>query len=117
MYELASFCKILQRDPKRRLLLFSLEWPSSFNPFKRSKLSEEDLFSYFKDFSCYDASCFKPADKGYVLGEIRKEWGSEQAFDEFVRTKLPLLFAESNKTYSGQLKLVASRSLEQLLGT
>jgi len=117
VYELASFCKILQNDPTRRLLLFSLEWSSSFNPFKSSKRSEEDLLCYFKDFRCCDASCFKPADKGYVLGQIREEWGSEQAFDDYVRTKLPSLFAESNKKYSGQFKVVASRSLEQLLGT
>jgi len=117
VYELASFCKIIQSDPQKRLLLFSLEWPNSFNPFKSSNVCEEDLLCYFKDFRCCDASCTKPADKGYVLGEIRNEWGSEEAFEEFVRIKLPSIFAESNHKYRGQLKLVASRSLEQLFGT
>lgn len=52
-----------------------------------------------------------------MLEEIRDEWGSEEAFEEFVRIKLPSLFAESKKKYNGQLKLVASSSLEQLFGT
>jgi len=116
VYELASFCKILEMDTEREryLLLFSLEWPSSINLLS-SKISEEEA-SYFKQFSCRDAECFKPADRGWVLGEIRREWGSEQAFDKFVRTELPLLFAESKQKYSEQLKTVANRSLEQLFG-
>jgi len=126
VYELASFCKILERLERERdthkhkvrerhLLLFSLEWPSSMNLFKSSEISEEESL-YFRHFRCRDASCFKPADRGKVLEEIRREWGSEQEFDEFVRTKLPIVFAESKQKYSEQLKSVANRSLEQLFG-
>jgi len=115
VYELASFCKILEKQNGRRLLLFSLDWPSSIFQFESSEVSEEEA-SYFKHFRCRKAECFIPADRGWVLGEIRREWGSEQAFDNYVITKLPLIFAESKQMYGEQLKTVASRSLELLFG-
>ena len=83
--------------------------------FKSSKVSEEELL-YFKNFRCRDASCFKPADRGKVLGQIRREWGSELAFDEYVRHKLPAIFAQSKQIYSDQLMTVAYSSSEQLFG-
>ena len=65
----------------------SLSWPSSFSPFKAAKLSEKEL-NWFRNFSCREASCFKPSDRAFVIDSIRKEFGSEENFDLFVATSL-----------------------------
>jgi len=115
VYELASFCKMLESDMERQLLLFSLDWPSSIIQCKSSKVSKDES-AYFKEFKCRNAKCYKPADRAWVLEKIRNEWGSEQAFDKYVRNTLPSIFAESKEIYREQLKTVANRSLERLFG-
>jgi len=115
VYELATFCKAREDHPERKILLYSLEWPSSINPLRSAEVTEKEK-SYFRSFSCRSAKCFKPADRGFVLREIRHEWGSEDSFDDYVRTELPLLFAKSKVEYSTQLIAVANRSLELLFG-
>merc|ERR1719193_646470 len=42
VFELASFCKIREEHPERELLLFSLEWPSSINPYRSSEVTEKE---------------------------------------------------------------------------
>merc|ERR1712060_142887 len=102
VYELATFCKALEGHGEKKLLLYCLDWPSSINPFRSAKVTEEEK-SYFRNFSCRKAMCFKPADRGYVLGEIRRVRGSEESFDDYVRVKLPMVFERSKAEYSGQL--------------
>jgi len=115
VYELATFCKINEDYMTGKLLLYSLEWRSSLNPFRSAEMTEGEK-SYFSDFSCRNARCYKPADRGFVLEEIRRHWGSEEIFDDFVRNELPVVFAESKRNYSRQLMRVANRSLELLFG-
>jgi len=115
VYELATFCRAIESHPERKLLLYSLEWPSSISPFRRAEVTEEEK-SYFRNFNCRNAFCFKPADRGFVLRAIRRDWGSEELFNKYVRTKLPLVFAKSKAEYSNQLIIVARRSLDLLLG-
>jgi len=40
--ELATFCKLCKNNTGRKLLLFSLEWPSSLSPFRSSEVTEEE---------------------------------------------------------------------------
>ena len=40
-------------------------------------------------FSCVDARCDSPAERAYLLMQIRLRWGSEAAFDAFVRGTSP----------------------------
>jgi len=115
VFELATFCKAKTRHPNRKLLLYSLEWPSSINPFKSAVITEEEK-SWLQKFSCRSAQCYKPADRGFVLETIRREWGSEQLFDQYVRTELPIVFTRSKIEYSRQLMDVAKRSLDLLFG-
>ena len=64
--------------------------PSVFSPFKSSTLDASEL-ELLRTFSCRNARAFKPADRATVLAAIREHWGSEDAFDAFVRTELPLV--------------------------
>ena len=114
VYELASFFYV-NRETDRRLTLFSLKWPSLANPFKSRKLSEEEE-QWFTKFSCRDAQCYKPSDRALLLHKIRTEWGSEENFDTFVRTRLLQVMAESKERYQGQLWRVIGQSISLVLG-
>ena len=86
VYELATFCR-MHNDPSlySRLLLLSPEWPSVFNPFKSAPLSEEEL-APLTSFRQADVQCAMPRDRAIVLDAIRREWGTEDRFELFVRT-------------------------------
>ena len=101
--------------PSGKLLLLSLKWPSSLWPFKRASVSKEER-EWFANFSCRKAGCFKPADRAYVLAEIRKDFGSEEAFDHFVRTNLPAVLERSKREYSGKLMAVARDVADLVFG-
>ena len=88
--------------PSGKLLLLSLDWPSSFWPFKRTGLTEKEE-EWITNFSCRDARCFKPADRAAVLEAIRERFGSEELFDEArpARVQLkssPTLLSSPNST-------------------
>ena len=51
-----------------------------------------------------------------VLEEIRRTWGSEAAFEGFVRTELPKVRAASKLRYSRQRARVAGRAFEMAFG-
>ena len=55
------------------------------------------------------------ADKDSVL-EIREKFGSEDAFDTFVRTELLEVFIESKAQFQGRMYEVAAQSLDLLFG-
>ena len=60
--------------PSSKMLLLSLDWPSSFWPFKRTGLTEKEE-EWITNFSCRDARCFKPADRAAVpRGHPRALW-------------------------------------------
>ena len=57
-----------------------------------------------------------PRDRAIVLEQIRREWGSEAAFETFVRTQLPVLLASSKRRYGQQMARVAGRAFEMAFG-
>lgn len=115
VYELASFCRAHRGQLKARLLLLSLEWPSSWSPFKTAKLSADER-QRLEHFSCLEAHCYKPADRADLLATIRREWGSEAAFDAFVHTELLEVLAASKAQHVHKLAGVASESAQLMLG-
>lgn len=98
-----------------RLLLLSLKWPSVFDPFKSAQLSEEEL-KPITSFRVVDVDCAMPRDRAIVLDAIRREWGSEEAFETFVRTELPEVLATSKRRYSRQKACVAGRAIQMAFG-
>ena len=107
-------CKPFEFDSK--LLMLSLEWPGTLDPRKTAQLSESEI-AMLQDFSCAEARCFLPRDRAYVLNAIREQWGSEAAFDNFVRTRLLSCMEKSKRRYQGRVRDVVSRSFEMLFGT
>ena len=109
-----------QNELSRRILLFSLNWPGTFSCQKSDEL-DNDEEEWFATFRCREAQCFKPSDRGTVLAAIREEWGTEtkageDAFDEFVQTKLIEVFRHSKQQYQKKLLRTASRSFELTFG-
>ena len=98
-----------------RLLLLSPTWPSVFSPFKSGLLSEKEL-APLTGFRLADVQCAMPRDRAIVLGSIRREWGSEAAFEDFVRTQLPQVLATSKQRYSRQMASVAGRAFGMAFG-
>ena len=58
----------------------------------------------------------KPADRAFVLNAIREAWGSEQAFETYVRNELPAIMEQSKAAYKQQLSNEIVDSLEMVLG-
>ena len=115
VYELATFCNMHKGHLDERLLLLSPTWPSVFNPFKSAQLTEEEL-KPLTHFTLAEVQCAMPRDRAIVLEQIRREWGSEVAFETFVRTQLPGLLASSKRRYSRQMARVAGRAFEMAFG-
>ena len=115
VYELATFCRMHKDHLDQRLLLLSPTWPSIFNPFKSAQLTEEEL-KPIVNFSLAEVQCTMPRDRAVVLDAIRREWGSEAAFESFVRTQLPKLLAVSKRRYSQQIVSVATRAFQMAFG-
>ena len=69
VFELATFCKMHQRDLRGKLLLLSLDWSSSLNPFHSGRLTAAER-AQFVDFSCLKLQCTKPADRAFVLAQV-----------------------------------------------
>ena len=55
-------------------------------------------------------------DRATVLAAIREKFGSEAAFDQFVRTHLPAVLERSKREYSSNLLNVAADALERSFG-
>ena len=115
VYELATFCKAHRTTLRSRLLLLSLEWPSSLHPLKRGELSAREE-AWLEGFSCLHAQCYKPSDRARLLANIRAQWGSEAAFDRFVRADLLQVLRESKALYQQRLRTIAAQSFELVFG-
>ena len=98
-----------------RLLMLSPEWPSVFNPFKSAQLSEEEL-APLTGFRLAEVQCAMPRDRAIVLDAIRREWGSEDRFERFVRTQLPEVLAASKRRYTRQIASVMERAFQIAFG-
>ena len=67
-------------------------------------------------FRLADVQCAMPRDRAIVLGSIRREWGSEAAFEDFVRRQLPEVLAASKQRYSRQMASVAAQAFAMAFG-
>mmetsp|Transcript_45738 Transcript_45738/g.99563 ORF Transcript_45738/g.99563 Transcript_45738/m.99563 type:complete len:371 (-) Transcript_45738:500-1612(-) len=115
VYELASFCHLHNNELDKRLILFSLDWPSSMSPFFSSRLTKAER-QLFEGFRCSNIQCAKPADRSFVMSEVRKNWGGEAEFETFVREELPQVFENSKKAYGRQLRRTAIAAFEMMFG-
>ena len=119
VYELASFCKKHRGDKlHEKLVLVSLEWPSSLSPLKAffSPGLTETERGPLTSFCCREAEAFKPCDRATVLAAIREKFGSEAAFDTLVRTELVEVLKESKIRYSTKAMQTMSDTLELTFG-
>ena len=66
--------------------------------------------------SLKETSAFKPSDKAEVLEKISQMWGKPENFEEFVRTELVDIFAESKRRYAHQIRRIALSALETTFG-
>jgi len=108
VYELATFCKLHHEGAfeglDEKLLLLSLEWPrSSWRSLLmgciRAPVLSEDEAGMLRNFCCTNMMCSKPRDRAFVLQAIREQWGSETAFDQFVRDEMPGIMLASKRKY------------------
>ena len=49
-------------------------------------------------------------------GQVREKWGSEEAFDAFVRNELPALLETGKRRYFGQPWRVLANAFDALFG-
>uniref|UniRef100_A0A7S4I6M5 Uncharacterized protein n=1 Tax=Prymnesium polylepis TaxID=72548 RepID=A0A7S4I6M5_9EUKA len=123
VYELATFCQhVLWVDGRldtqklgNRLVLLSPDWPATLNPFKGTPLSERELVP-LRGFKCADARCHRPSDRALLLSAIRRDWGSLEAFESFVRVELVRVFELSRQRYNSQLCRISLDTANLLLG-
>ena len=118
VFELARFCILYQKSRKmmkERLILLNLQWPGILWPFKNTELTAEEKM-WFENFSLKETSAFKPSDKAEVLEKISQMWGKPENFEEFVRTELVDIFAESKRRYAHQIRRIALSALETTFG-
>ena len=119
VYELASFCQKHRGDKlHEKLVLVSLEWPSSLSPLKAffsPGLTDEER-APLTSFCCREAEAFKPCDRATVLAAVREKFGSEAAFDTLVRTELVEVLKESKIRYSTKAMQTMSDTLELTFG-
>jgi len=116
-YELACFCDLHSKKELETTLHFvSLEWAwwtRGVWLVRGVKLSEWEI-NLLDNYSCRDASCFMPKDRGTVLARIRKQWGSEEAFDTFVRKEFPALLLRGKQQFMSRPLKTMWKTLELL---
>ena len=66
--------------------------------FREAKLSKKER-ELLAGYSCRKARCFLPKDRATVLAAIREKWGSEEAFDSFVRKEFPGLLRRGKERF------------------
>ena len=96
-------------------MLLSTRWGWSFTPFGNGAISDDEI-APIRTFRCRDARTLRPTDRALLLSYIRKEWGSEDAFDAFVRTELPLMLVHNKHRFTGQLCRIAGEHLDVAFG-
>ena len=112
VFELAMWCHEHRSTLDEKLFLVSTEWEHFANPFKSRRLSEAEL-APLRSFRLAHLKVFRPCDRADVIAAIVKRWGSEAAFEEFVRAELPTILAECRERYYGLLQRIAGDVLEK----
>jgi len=114
VFELATWCHEYQDNLGDKLFLVSLEWGHFASWTKTPTLSDEEAALLYS-FSLENVRSFKPCDRADVLAAIRRRWGDEEAFETFVRTKLPTILAKCKRQYHGVIGHVMGETLDKLL--
>jgi hypothetical protein len=114
VFELAMWCKEHRSRLDEKLLLVSSEWEHFANPLKSRSVSKEEL-KPLRTFRLANLKVFRPCDRADVIAAIVKRWGSEAAFEEFVRTELPTVLVECRVRYYGLLQRIAGDVLEKTI--
>ena len=120
VYELATFCRRYCSGPLRTyldkdLVLISAQWSWMTNLCRGSRLSEEEIIAV-RHFRCRDARTLRPSDRAILLSHIRRDWGSEEAFDAFVRSELPGILADGKLRYSKQASKLLGEHMDLAFG-
>jgi hypothetical protein len=111
----------LQEAPQRinvpklddKINFLSLKWEGSLNPmwlFRKAELGAQET-ELLASYSCRKARCFMPKDRLTVLASIRDRWGSEAAFDAFVRNTFPGLLRRGKQRFMrrpGEVRVAAA---------
>ena len=90
VYELSEFVLLHRKSLEGRLRVIGLDWPAWWNPinwFREPTLSAAEKRMITR-FSCRIARCERTADRQHILAEIRKGWGSEEAFDVWMQDSM-----------------------------
>ena len=102
MYELSEFALLHPIDQlESKLQIIGLDWPAWWNPMHWMddvKLSDAEL-NAIESFSVRAANCERPADRQHILAELRLRWGSEAAFDAWVRDEMKALLLAGKARY------------------
>ena len=119
VFELATFMRRYD-GPLRKFLdmdvtLLSPEWGWTLNPCKRVELTPREL-APIQNFRCRRAQTLKPIDRAILLSNIRKEWGSEDAFDAFVRAEIPPLLARNKLRFVKHVGKLAGEHIDLAFG-
>ena len=101
LYELSEFVLLHPGQLESKLQIIGLDWPAWWNPVNWSRemqLSESEIQA-IENFSVRAANCERPADRQHILAELRRSWGSEAAFDAFVREEMKAMLLSGKKRY------------------
>ena len=101
VYELSEFVLLHPGQLESKLQVIGLDWPAWWNPINWSRevqLSESEIQA-IENFSVRAANCERPADRQHILAELRRSWGSEAAFDAFVREEMKAMLLSGKKRY------------------
>ena len=79
-------------------------------------LHSADELAPLRSFRCRAAFAAKPSERAQLLASIRREWGSEQAFDRFVRAELPHTLREAKVRHARRIASVASGYVDVAFG-
>jgi hypothetical protein len=92
----------------KTLKFLALDWSPWWHPANMTgpvALSPEEQ-RLLLGFRCSDAKCWRRADREIVLGLICEAWGSEDAFDAYVREQLPAILLKAKQEYYTQARSV-----------
>jgi len=121
VYELATFCRKYQ-GPLRKfldqdLMLLSVEWSDTLAVFSSTpSMPTPDELEPLRSFSCREATCLRASDRAVLLADIRREWGSEAAFDAYVQAELPAIYASNKLRYSQSMATSTADHLDLAFG-
>jgi len=119
VFELAYFVKKysgpLKRYLDQDLLLVSVEWSTYLNFCQSDELTPAEL-EPLQAFRCRDARTNRPSDRALLLAAIRREWGTEDEFDMFVRKELPPLLKHQKMRYTRTLGVLLWQHLDTACG-